>query len=271
MGSARPRLAGPLQRSDPPQSLALAEIPFQTQEVRRIRMLPYGGDLLNLFAAPGRSAELQAASRDWRSWDMSPRQLCDLEPVLSGGLSPLRGFMSRADYDSVCCTMRLKYGFVWLISIVLDVTQEFAQSIGAGGIVAPWHPEGVMLAALHVDEIWQPHRMAEAEMGYGSVSTSHHCSSHWLYSPQTSSDRSWTGRCDMGPLTQEQVEHRRGRCPCAVGSGFVQALGNALPLFNRHTTLLPGLIAGGARLQEEISSYLDPWLHKLDCQRADNR
>lgn len=134
---------------------------------------PHGGQLVNLMAAPGRSTELAAASREWPSWDLTPRQLCDLELLLNGGFSPLQGFMSRADYEGVCSNMRLKNGVLWPIPIVLDVTDEFAQSISPGTTVALRDPEGVMLAALHVDEVWKPDRMAEVESVYGTRDTVH--------------------------------------------------------------------------------------------------
>ena len=53
---------------------------------------PHGGTLAELMVSPERAAELQARSRDWPSWDLTPRQLCDLELLLNGGFSPLRGF-----------------------------------------------------------------------------------------------------------------------------------------------------------------------------------
>ncbi len=134
---------------------------------------PHGGELVNLIATPARCAELQAASREWRSWDLSPRQLCDLELLLNGGFSPLRGFMARADYESVCSKLRLENGLVWPIPIVLDVTEEFAKSIGPGKTVALRDAEGVMLAALHVEELWQPDRTAEADAVYGTTSIHH--------------------------------------------------------------------------------------------------
>ena len=134
---------------------------------------PHGGELVNLFAAPGRIAELQAESKTWRSWDLTERQLCDLELLLTGGFSPLRGFMSRADYEGTCCRMRLADGKLWPIPITLDVTEEFAHSIAPGEIIALRDPEGVMLAGLHVQDIWQPDRMAEAEAVYGTTNTEH--------------------------------------------------------------------------------------------------
>ena len=53
----------------------------------------HGGELVQLISSAERSAELKAHSREWLSWDLSGRQLCDLELLLSGGFSPLRGFM----------------------------------------------------------------------------------------------------------------------------------------------------------------------------------
>jgi len=63
---------------------------------------PHGGELVDLIANPERASELKSHSREWPSWDLSPRQVCDLELLLSGGFSPLRGFMNRKDYECVC-------------------------------------------------------------------------------------------------------------------------------------------------------------------------
>jgi sulfate adenylyltransferase len=141
---------------------------------------PHGGELVELMAGPERAAEIQAKSRDWPSWDLTPRQVCDLELLLSGGFSPLRGFMCRTDYEGVCQKMRLADGKLWPIPITLDVTEEFALSIKPGSLVALRDPEGVMLAILHAEEIWQPDLRAEAEAVYKSVSLNHPGVAHVL-------------------------------------------------------------------------------------------
>ncbi len=134
---------------------------------------PHGGELVSLLAAEARRQEMQAASRDWPSWDLAPRQLCDLELLMSGGFSPLNGFMNRVDYESVCWSMRLKNSTLWPIPITLDVTEDFAKKIKTGSTVALRDLEGVMLAALHVEDIWQPDRKAEAEQVFGSAHPEH--------------------------------------------------------------------------------------------------
>jgi sulfate adenylyltransferase len=134
---------------------------------------PHDGELVKLIAAPDRVPQLLAESKSWLSWELTPRQLCDLELLLTGGFSPLQGFMTRADYENTCSNMRLADGRLWPIPVVLDVADEFAKSIGEGSTIALRDSEGVMLAALHVDEVWQPDRMAEVRAVYGTTSREH--------------------------------------------------------------------------------------------------
>lgn len=141
---------------------------------------PHGGTLVDLVVDEERAAELKKHSAEWPSWDLTPRQLCDLELLLSGGFSPLRGFLGRADYESVCEHMRLADGTLWPIPVTLDVPAELAATIGPGASVALRDPEGVMLAVLHVSEVWQPDRGAEAESVFGTTDTAHPGVDHLL-------------------------------------------------------------------------------------------
>ena len=135
---------------------------------------PHGGELVQLNAPPERADELKAHSREWPSWDLTPRQICDLELLLSGGFSPLRGFLTRSDYEGVCHNMRLASGTLWPIPVTLDVKEEFAKSLKPGSSkIALRDPEGVMLAVLHVEDVWQPDRKAEAEAVFGTASPAH--------------------------------------------------------------------------------------------------
>jgi sulfate adenylyltransferase len=135
---------------------------------------PHGGELADLIAVPDRIAELKAHSREWPSWDLTARQICDLELLISGGFSPLQGFMTPADYEGVCHNMRLSSGVLWPMPITLDVKEEFAKSLTPGSSkVALRDAEGVMLAVLHVEAVWQPDRKAEAQSVFGTTSAVH--------------------------------------------------------------------------------------------------
>ena len=130
-------------------------------------------ELTDLLADPRRCEYLLANSSRWLSWDLTPRQLCDLELLLNGGFSPLTGFLSERDYLSVCESMRLRDGTLWPIPITLDVTAEFANQIKSGDSIALRDGEGFMVAALHVSDVWQPDLMFEAESVYDTTSTEH--------------------------------------------------------------------------------------------------
>ena len=128
---------------------------------------------MDLIATGERADELRARSVDWRSWDLTARQLCDLELLLSGGFSPLRGFLGRADYESVRDSMRLADGTLWPIPVVLDLPEDVAGSLQPDERLALRDPEGVMLAGLRVKEVWRPDREGEAQAVYGTTDPEH--------------------------------------------------------------------------------------------------
>ena len=135
---------------------------------------PHGGELINLLLKPEFAAETKAESRDFPSWDLTPRQICDLEMLLNGGFSPLTGFMNKSDYESVCSKLRLSNGVLWPIPITLDVTEAFAKTLQPGSTkVALRDAEGVMIAILHVEDVWQPDRQAEGKAVFNSTSSAH--------------------------------------------------------------------------------------------------
>src|SRR6266404_943813 len=135
---------------------------------------PHGGELVDLTLDHGNAAELKARSKDFPSLDLTSRQIRDLELLLSGGFSPLRGFMNRADYEGVCHETKLNSGVIWPIPIMLDVPEGFAKSLKPGSSkVALRDSEGVMLAVLYVEDVWQPDRKAEAQAVFATTSTVH--------------------------------------------------------------------------------------------------
>jgi hypothetical protein len=119
---------------------------------------PHGGTLVGGLVTEDRIAELKQASRDWPSLDLSPVQICDLELILNGGYSPLAGFMGPTDHASVCAEMRLAAGTLWPIPVTLDVPDGVADGVKPGELVALRDSEGVMLAAVTVEVVWEPDR-----------------------------------------------------------------------------------------------------------------
>lgn len=134
---------------------------------------PHGGVLQDLIVSAERAEELRQMSVDLPSIDVTPRQECDLELLMTGGFSPLTGFMDEKTYESVLDAIRLPDGTVWPIPITLDVTDPVARSLGTGQQVALRDQEGFMLAVLTVEDVWQPDKKKEARKVYSTDEISH--------------------------------------------------------------------------------------------------
>jgi len=134
---------------------------------------PHGGRLVDLLVTEERASALKRDSRDWPSWGLSPRQMCDLELLLTGGFSPLTGFLNREDYESVCERSRLSGGALWPIPVTLDVSEDVAAEAKRCGMLALRDSEGVMLAVLHVEDTWKADHRFEARSVYGTEDAAH--------------------------------------------------------------------------------------------------
>jgi sulfate adenylyltransferase len=134
---------------------------------------PHGGELKELYLPADQVEAAKEAAGDYPSWDLTERQLCDIELLLNGAFSPLEGFLNKDDYDSVVETMRLGSGVLWPIPITLDVTEEFAGGIKSGDSIALRDLEGVILATLEVGDIWTPDLDVEAKSVYGTTDDAH--------------------------------------------------------------------------------------------------
>lgn len=161
-------------------SAAESRGPRYTSSVTTHLVPPHGGTLVNLLVDDARRAAIRQASRDWPSWDLTPRQVCDLELLVNGGFSPLTGFLGRADYEAVRDRLRLCDGTLWPMPITLDVPAETAQRLAPGGPLALRDEEGVLLAVLHVEDVWQPDREAEARAVFGTTGREHPGVAHLL-------------------------------------------------------------------------------------------
>ena len=126
-----------------------------------------------LYVSYESALKLKNEAASLTSWDLTPRQICDLELLMNGGFNPLKGFLSEADYDSVVETMRLADGSLWPIPITLDVSEKFAETVEIGQDIALRDQEGVILATMTVTDKWRPNKAREAELVFGANDEAH--------------------------------------------------------------------------------------------------
>ena len=126
-----------------------------------------------LYVSHESAQKLKVEAADLISWDLTPRQICDLELLMNGGFNPLKGFLSEADYNSVVETMRLEDGSLWPMPITLDVGEAFAEKLNIGQDIALRDQEGVILATMTVTDRWMPDKAKEAKLVFGADDLAH--------------------------------------------------------------------------------------------------
>lgn len=126
-----------------------------------------------LYVSSDSAAKLKVAAGSLPSWDLTARQVCDLELLMNGGFHPLRGFQSEADYTGTVETMRTGDGTLWPIPITLDVSESFAEGVEPGQDIALRDQEGVILAILSITDKWVPNKANEAHKVFGANDPAH--------------------------------------------------------------------------------------------------
>ena len=128
---------------------------------------PHGGSLVDLMV-PAVEREAVKASAT-KVVECSDRNACDVELLVVGGFSPLRGFMHQADYDAVVATNRTTSGLLFGLPIVFDTADA---SIGLGDRLLLTY-RGQDLAVFTVESKWEPDKAKEAQGCYGTTSIEH--------------------------------------------------------------------------------------------------
>lgn len=112
---------------------------------------------------------------------LTKRQLCDLELLLVNGFDPLKGFLNEHDYKSVVKEMRLSDGTLWPMPIILDISEGIAKKLSRGTKINLKGLEGHTLAILHVEDIWKPNKIEEAQNVFGTTDTYHPGVNYLIY------------------------------------------------------------------------------------------
>ncbi|MEM9047798.1 MAG: bifunctional sulfate adenylyltransferase/adenylylsulfate kinase [Pseudomonadota bacterium] len=126
-----------------------------------------------LYVSYDSAAKLKLEAAELPSWDLTARQICDLELLMNGGFNPLKGFMGQADYEGVVEGMRLADGSLWPMPITLDVSAAFAGTIEPGQDIALRDAEGVILAIMSITDKWSPDKAHEARHVFGADDLAH--------------------------------------------------------------------------------------------------
>ncbi|OCA89178.1 sulfate adenylyltransferase [Bacillus wudalianchiensis] len=127
---------------------------------------PHGGTLVN------RIDLLFSIDSSLNCVELDTLELSDLELIANGAYSPLKGFMGKADYDSVVQNMRLSNGLPWSLPITLAVNKDKARTLHKGETVNLVY-NGTVYGVMTVKELFSPDKKLEAERVYRTADLDH--------------------------------------------------------------------------------------------------
>ncbi len=133
---------------------------------------PHGGKLINrMVESPEAERALREEAKGLARLTLRGRELNDLGLIANGALSPLTGFMSRDDYDSVVTKMRLSNGLPWTIPVVLAVDRGEAPSPGTR--TGLYDEQGELRGVMEVREVFEYDKLREARNVYRTEEAQH--------------------------------------------------------------------------------------------------
>ncbi len=136
---------------------------------------PHGGEGLKPLLLEGEAhrAEL-ARAKTLSRITVSSREKGDIVMLAQGGFTPLEGFMTHADWASVCDGMKLASGLFWPIPITLSTDSASAENLKIGNDVALIDPDdGSILATLKLTEKYAIDKAHECAMVFKTNDPEH--------------------------------------------------------------------------------------------------
>ena len=131
---------------------------------------PYGGELVDLLVTGSEREDLARRAGAGTTLQLTPRSLCDLELLATGGFSPLDRFIGKADYDSVLNNMR------WPRADLVHSDHLAGDQAGRpsrGQELALRNANNNLIAWMRIDEIYETNPSEEAAKGLACADEEH--------------------------------------------------------------------------------------------------
>lgn len=128
---------------------------------------PYGGELVFRWASPGARETLAREAEGLKRVELDAEALLDAELIAGGAYSPLDGFMTSDEVESVLTLGRLPNGLLWSVPVMLTVGEQGAAGIRPGDFVALYF-SGKPVGFIDVEDVFRPRgRRKHGEIALG--------------------------------------------------------------------------------------------------------
>ncbi|MFJ7407764.1 MULTISPECIES: sulfate adenylyltransferase [unclassified Lysinibacillus] len=127
---------------------------------------PHGGTLVQAYNPQKSVVHIK------KEIELDAIALSDLELIAIGGYSPIDGFLTKSDYESVVEHTRLASGIVWSIPITLPVNTEAAATLQPGDEAKLVYGNEIY-GVIDITDIYEPDKQKEALLIYGTQDLAH--------------------------------------------------------------------------------------------------
>jgi sulfate adenylyltransferase len=134
---------------------------------------PHGGKLIDRYLTGSKCEFVGSAARSLPKFSLSARNLADLECIATGVYSPLEGFVTEREYESIVEHSRLPNGLAWSIPVTLQMPAAEADKYPLDRDIALVHPNGEIVAVMSIASKYQPNQQREAETVYKTTDPKH--------------------------------------------------------------------------------------------------
>lgn len=133
----------------------------------------HGGKLIDRYLTGSKCEFVGSAARSLPRFPLSVRNLADLECIATGVYSPLEGFVTESEYESIVRDLRLPNGLAWSIPVTLQMPVAEADKYQLDRDIALVHPNGDIVAVMSITSKYRPNQQHEAEAVYQTTDPKH--------------------------------------------------------------------------------------------------
>ncbi|MFH1426554.1 MAG: sulfate adenylyltransferase [Candidatus Kerfeldbacteria bacterium] len=140
---------------------------------------PHGNKLVERVLPEDKIEEVKKEAASLVSITLNEEQIKDVKNIARGVLSPLTGFMNRADFEGVVDNMKLASGITWSIPFVLHISEEEAAKMKSGDRIALVGGDGELVALMTIGDIYDFDVEHVAEKVFGTADNEHPGVARW--------------------------------------------------------------------------------------------
>jgi len=124
---------------------------------------PHGGRLINRYAEGNDREAILDMLRELPALDLNRRETSDAGLIANGAMSPLEGFMTRTEYESVLDRRRLPLGLPWTIPITLSLKNKTFADKKPPYRAALRTEDGEFIGVMDVEDVYTVDHAREAQ------------------------------------------------------------------------------------------------------------